>query len=147
MSCQPQAAMMQELTAKYPELEVTQQGYLLAPLGILAKLMRDLKENYGFIFLTNLTAADYLEYFELVYDLAVIGKPDMLHVKCKIDRQHPVAPSMVPIWGGAVWQEREVYDLFGITFQGHPDLRRILLEDSWPGHPLRKDYSYEGGRE
>ncbi|SHF32165.1 NADH-quinone oxidoreductase subunit C [Desulforamulus putei] len=147
MTRQPLADVIGELASKYPGIEVSEQGYLTVPLETLVEFMRDLKENYGFNFLTNVTAVDYLEYFEMVYDVSVVGEPDMIHIKCRVDRHHPVVPSMVPIWGGAIWQEREVYDLLGITFQDHPDLRRILLDDNWEGHPLRKDYRYEGGRE
>jgi len=68
-------------------------------------------------------------------------------VKVKIeDKEEPAAPSLTPLWGGANWQEREVYDLFGITFTGHPNLRRILLDDDFAGYPLRKDFEWEGGR-
>jgi NADH-quinone oxidoreductase subunit C len=62
--------------------------------------------------------------------------------KLRVDRQNPVAPSVTSIWKGADWHERETYDLVGIRFEGHPDLRRILLPEDWAGHPLRKDYEY-----
>lgn len=148
MSKKPLEELLEEMKSKYPTVEVdAQKGFIMVPVNSLVPLMRDLKENYGFNYLTNVTAADYLEYFETVYDVSIIGEADMLHVKTRVDRKHPVVPSMVPIWGGAIWQEREVYDLMGITFQDHPDLRRILLDDDWQDHPLRKDYQWEGGRE
>jgi len=147
MTRKPLSDVVEELKSKYPEIEVSEQGYLTVPVDTLVQLMRDLKENYGFNFLSNVTAADYLDYFETVYDVSVVGEPDTIHIKTRVDRHNPVVPSMVPIWGGAIWQEREVYDLMGITFKDHPDLRRILLDDDWQDHPLRKDYQYEGGRE
>lgn len=147
MTRKPLSDVIEELKSKYTEIEVSEQGYLTVPVDTLVRLMRDLKENYGFNFLSNVTAVDYLDYFESVYDVSVVGEPDMIHIKTRVDRHNPVVPSMVPIWGGAIWQEREVYDLMGITFKDHPDLRRILLDDEWQDHPLRKDYQYEGGRE
>lgn len=147
MTRKPLSDVIEELKSKYTEIEVSEQGYLTVPVDTLVRLMRDLKENYGFNFLSNVTAVDYLDYFESVYDVSVVGEPDMIHIKTRVDRHNPVVPSMVPIWGGAIWQEREVYDLMGITFKDHPDLRRILLDDKWQDHPLRKDYQYEGGRE
>lgn len=147
MTRKPLSDVIEELKSKYTEIEVSEQGYLTVPVDTLVRLMRDLKETYGFNFLSNVTAVDYLDYFESVYDVSVVGEPDMIHIKTRVDRHNPVVPSMVPIWGGAIWQEREVYDLMGITFKDHPDLRRILLDDEWQDHPLRKDYQYEGGRE
>ncbi|MCL5935109.1 MAG: NADH-quinone oxidoreductase subunit C, partial [Firmicutes bacterium] len=67
-------------------------------------------------------------------------------VKTKADKEVPRVPSVTAIWGAADWQEREVYDLFGIVFEGHPNLKRILLSDDFPGYPLRKDYKVAGGR-
>ncbi|AEF93982.1 NADH (or F420H2) dehydrogenase, subunit C [Desulfotomaculum nigrificans CO-1-SRB] len=136
-----------ELKAKYPDIEVSGE-IITVPLNQLTQLMTELKEKHGYNFLTNVTAVDYPpDYFEMVYNLSVVGAPDMIQVKTKVDRNRPEVPSMVPIWGGAIWQEREIYDLLGITFTNHPDLRRILLDDNWEGHPLRKDYQWEGGRE
>ncbi|WP_459910795.1 NADH-quinone oxidoreductase subunit C [Desulfotomaculum defluvii] len=147
MNGKPLSELIEELNKKYPSLEVSEKGYIMVPPDALVPFMKDLKNNYGFNYLTNLTAADYMEYFEVVYNLCIIGQPEMLHIKTKIDRNDPKVPSMVPIWGGAIWQEREVYDLLGITFTDHPDLRRILLTDEWEGHPLRKDYQWVGGRD
>ena len=117
------------------------------PVDQITAVMKDFKESYGFNFLTNVTAVDYLEHFNVVYNLSRAEEPDMIHIITKIDRQKPEIPSMVPIWGGAIWQEREVYDLLGIKFTGHPDLRRILLDDSWEEYPLRRDFQWEGGRD
>lgn len=146
-SHKPISEVIDEIKVKYPEIEVSDRGQLTVPVEKLVEFMINLKENYGFNYLTNVSGGDYPEHLEAVYDVSIIGLPDMLHIKTKVNRSNPVVPSMVPIWGGALWQEREVYDLLGITFKDHPDLRRILLDDSWKDHPLRKDYQYEGGRD
>ena len=136
-----------EIIAKYPQVELTEAGYFFVPVDQITAVMKDFKESYGFNFLTNVTAVDYLEHFNVVYNLSRVEEPDMIHIITKIDRQKPEVPSMVPIWGGAIWQEREVYDLLGIKFTGHPDLRRILLDDNWEEYPLRRDFQWEGGRD
>ena len=97
-----------------------------------------------FAFLADVTAVDYLPAeprFEAVYHMVSIGaSPKRLRVKVRVPGGDPRVPSVVPVWPTAGWLEREVFDLFGITFDGHPDLRRILTPDDWVGHPLRKDY-------
>ncbi|RYD02739.1 hypothetical protein N752_23450 [Desulforamulus aquiferis] len=147
MTGKPINEIVEELKLNYPLVELSEAGQIILPENNLRELMGQLKDKYGLNFLTNLTATDYLEYFEVIYNLSIIGQSDMVHVKVKVDRNNPVVPSMVSIWGGAIWQEREVYDLLGITFTDHPDLRRILLADDWEGHPLRRDYQWEGGRD
>ncbi|MDP3721929.1 MAG: NADH-quinone oxidoreductase subunit C [Candidatus Omnitrophota bacterium] len=81
---------------------------------------------------------------EVVYHLySMAKKHGPVALKVRVPRSHPVVPSVTPIWRGAEFQEREVYDLFGVTFEGHPDLRRILMWEGFDGHPLRKDYVVE----
>jgi len=101
-----------------------------------------------FEFLSSLTAVDRLEYFEVVYHLTSIRLNMMTAIKLRIDdRENPRAPSVTPVWEGANLQEREAYDLMGIVFEGHPDMRRIFLWDGFDGFPLRKDYLIgPGGR-
>jgi NADH-quinone oxidoreductase subunit C len=103
-------------------------------------------------FLTDLTCVDYLAYppagreprFELVYQLYSTERKHRLRVKAGVpDGPSPTIDSVVPLWPGANWLEREVWDLYGIKFQGHPDLRRILMYEEFVGHPLRKDYPKE----
>lgn len=77
---------------------------------------------------------------EVVYHLYSYANRQSLSVKVKTDRESSVVPSVVDLWKGADWNERETYDLLGIHFEGHPNLKRILLPDEWEGHPLRKDY-------
>jgi len=101
-----------------------------------------------FDMLMDLTAVDYLKYpgreagarFEVVYHLYSVPHNHRLRLKVPVEEDDPVVPSAVPLWAAADWFEREVWDMFGIRFEGHPDLRRILLYEEFVGHPLRKDY-------
>ncbi len=94
----------------------------------------------GFDRLGMVTAVDRDETFEVVYRLHSRRLSSALFVKVHLGRDEPRVDSLVDLWPAALWQEREVYDLFGIVFDGHPDLRRILLPDDFSGYPLRKDY-------
>jgi NADH-quinone oxidoreductase subunit C len=102
----------------------------------------------AFDMLADLTAVDYQKYpgredgprFEVVYHLHSIAHNHRLRVKTRVDEDDAVVPTAVPLWPIANWLEREVWDMFGIRFEGHPDLRRLLLYEEFVGHPLRKDY-------
>ena len=101
-----------------------------------------------FRFLSSLTAVDRLDDFEVVYHLLSIShnQAAVLKTRCH-DRDNAEVPSVVPVWPGAHLQERETFDLMGIRFQGHPDLRRIFLWEGFQGHPLRKDWlNFPGGQ-
>jgi len=94
-----------------------------------------------FDYLTHITAVDYYDYFEVVYQLTSIEHNHSLVLKTRCyDRDKAVIPSVVSLWRGADYQEREIYDLMGISFTGHPNLKRIALWDGFEGHPLRRDY-------
>lgn len=80
---------------------------------------------------------------DVLYHLYSLQTQDELALKVRVPRDQAAVPSVTGIWDGANWHEREAYDLLGITFDGHPDLRRIMMTDDWIGHPLRKDYVYE----
>jgi len=82
--------------------------------------------------------------FEVVYHLHSISRNERLRLKCKVDGESPAIDSVVSVWKAADWYEREVFDLFGVTFRNHPNLKRILMPDDWEGHPLRKDYPVHG---
>jgi NADH-quinone oxidoreductase subunit C len=84
--------------------------------------------------------------FEVNYHLVSISLRQTLRLRVWISGQDPVLDTITPVWPTANWHEREIYDLFGIRFEGHPDLHRILMPDDWEGHPLRKDYPVEGFR-
>ncbi len=85
--------------------------------------------------------------FELSYHLVSIPKRGKVRLRVRLGGNDAVVDSLVPVWPGANWLEREIFDLFGIRFTGHPDLRRILLPDDWEGYPLRRDYPVEGYRD
>ena len=100
----------------------------------------------AFEMLTDLTAVDYLGQeprFEVVYHLYSLAKNHRVRIKVRVPEAAPEVDSAVEIWASADWMEREVWDLYGISFRGHPELRRILLYDGFEGHPLRKDYPKE----
>ncbi len=101
-----------------------------------------------FRFLSSLTGVDRLDHFEVVYHLLSIRRNQATTLKTRCDdHDNPEAPSVVAVWRGAHLQEREAFDLLGIRFQGHPDLRRIFLWEGFPGHPLRKDWlNFPGGQ-
>jgi NADH-quinone oxidoreductase subunit C len=84
--------------------------------------------------------------FELNYELVSIERRARIRLRTSVSGPHPAVHSLVPLWAGANWLEREVFDLFGIRFEGHPDLRRILLPDEFEGAPLRRDFPVEGKR-
>lgn len=90
--------------------------------------------------ITGMDNGAELEELEVIYNLYSLPKNIHLMIKVKLDKKNPVVDSLTSIWKTADWQEREVYDLFGIRFNQHPDLRRILLPADWEGYPLRKDY-------
>ena len=100
--------------------------------------------------LCDLTCVDYLNFpdaadrYGVIYSLLSISLEHRLWVKCFVNDPEPSVPSVVLIWAGAVWLEREVWDMFGVRFDGHPDLRRILTWEAFPAHPLRKDYPLRG---
>jgi NADH-quinone oxidoreductase subunit C len=98
-------------------------------------------------FLEDLTAVDWPKrnVIEIVYHLLSYRHRHSIVLKVETDRAAPVVHTVEAVWKTANWFEREVYDLFGVTFTGHPDLRRIMLPDDWVGHPLRKDYQEAGG--
>ena len=101
-----------------------------------------------FDYLVDVCGADYLgkkeKRFEVVYHLYSIKHRHALRVKAEVAADKPSIDSVVGIWAGANWHEREAYDMYGIVFNGHPDLRRILLPEDWEGYPLRKDYPVKG---
>ena len=103
-----------------------------------------------FNLLTDATCLDRHPYeprFEVVYQLVCISRREKLRLKVRLSGKDPVLDSLVPVWPGANWLEREIFDLFGIHFNDHPDLRRIVLPDDWEGYPLRRDYPVEGFRD
>ena len=116
-------------------------------------VLRSLKMRHPWLqfnLLTDATCVDRYPVgprFELNYHLVSIPRRDKVRLQVRVSGDDPVVDSLVPVWPGANWLEREIFDLFGIRFSGHPDLRRILLPDDWEGYPLRRDYPVEGFRD
>jgi NADH-quinone oxidoreductase subunit C len=111
-------------------------------------LLRDDPEC-SFNFLSDVTCVDLYPSeprFEVVYHLLSIPKKERVRLKVRLNGSSPSVDSITPVWPGANYFEREVYDLFGVRFAGHPYLRRIMMPEDWEGHPLRKDYPVEGYR-
>jgi NADH-quinone oxidoreductase subunit C len=111
-------------------------------------LLRD-DANCAFNYLSDVTCVDWFPAeprFEVVYHLLSIPKKERVRLKVKLGSSSPVVDSVTSVWPGANYFEREVFDLFGIRFSGHPYLRRLLMPEDWEGHPLRKDYPVEGYR-
>ncbi len=119
------------------------------PVGDVPAALKFLRDEQGFDFLVDLTAIDWAEgvapRFTVVYHLLSTVRHDYIRVAtdCPSD-ESPAVASVVSLWAGANWHEREVYDMFGITFTGHPDLRRILMWDGYPYFPLRKEFPLAG---
>ncbi|HEY51275.1 MAG TPA: NADH-quinone oxidoreductase subunit C [Dehalococcoidia bacterium] len=105
-----------------------------------ARFLRD-TEGLDLDFLNFVTAVDYYDHFEVVYWLSSLEHNHSLTIKARCyDRENPVLPSVVGLWQGADLQEREIFDLFGIKFEDHPNMKRIFLWEGFAGHPLRKDF-------
>jgi NADH-quinone oxidoreductase subunit C len=102
-----------------------------------------------FDYLCDVTAVDWFPSqprFEVVYHLLSLSKKERVRLKARLDNESPVIESVTSVWPAANYFEREVFDLFGIRFTGHPRLERLMMPDNWEGHPLRKDYPVEGYR-
>jgi len=122
---------------------------IVSPANLYA-VLECLKEACGFDMLADITAVDYLYYpnardrFGVVYALLNTTTGERLYVKTHLNEPDLAIPSAFPLWKGADWMEREVFDMYGIVFQGHPDLRRILMPEEFTAYPLRKDYPLRG---
>lgn len=127
------------------------QTTIVVPRELLRATAQQCKDNpsLSFNLLSDVTCVDRFPIeprFELNYSLVSISRQARIRLRTAVSVQHPVVDSLVPVWPGANWLEREVFDLFGIQFEGHPDLRRILLPDGFEGFPLRRDFPVEGKR-
>ena len=122
---------------------------MVAPARLF-EVLQCLKEECGFDMLVELSAVDYLHYpdardrFGVVYALRNMATGERVYVKTYLNEPDLTVPSAYPLWKGADWMEREVYDMYGIVFEGHPDLRRILMPEEFTAFPLRKDYPLRG---
>jgi NADH-quinone oxidoreductase subunit C len=133
------------LGGQYDRGELTLE---IAP-GQIVPVCNFLKYEEKFIRLSSVTAVDRYPAeprFEIVYHLHSIEKNQRLRLKCRLRGEDPVIESVTPVWRSANWYEREVFDLFGVNFLNHPNLRRIMMPEDWEGYPLRKDYPKTGNR-
>jgi NADH-quinone oxidoreductase subunit C len=124
---------------------------LLVPREYLRPLAEFLASDpeLAFMYLSDVTAVDRFPIeprFELNYHLLSIPRREPLRLRVRLPGDRPIIETVVPVWPTANWHEREIFDLIGIRFEGHPNLRRMLLPDDWEGYPLRKDYPVEGPR-
>ena len=124
-------------------LEMPASGALWVKAPTVAEVAGFLKSDDGldFNFLNSVSAVDYIDHFEVVYHLTSLSKQHTAIVKTCLDGRDELSlPSVYHLWRGADFQEREIWDLMGIRFEGHPNLKRIMLWEGFEGHPLRKDY-------
>lgn len=150
-SC-PESAHLQAVYDRFGTLESSRfrgQTRLVVPVEIARDVLSLLKDR-GFDLLVDVSCVDYLDYrgarrrYGLVYLLASTATNQRLTIRVFVDDPDPTVPSVVPLWKGADWLEREVWDLFGIRFTDHPDLRRLVMPEEFTAHPLRKDYPLQG---
>jgi NADH-quinone oxidoreductase subunit C len=147
------AEIVTTLKTWFPDLvtsEFRDNRRIVANAAQVFDVLQALKTEHGFDLLFELTAADYLKYpnatdrFGVVYGLMNTTTGERLFVKTWLNEPDLTLPSVFSLWKGADWLEREVYDMYGILFAGHPDLRRILMPDAFTSYPLRKDYPLRG---
>jgi len=146
-SLSPAAAGLARLKEQFSDqvADDPRDGYggLIVPAESLLEFARFVHDDLGFNYLSSVTGVDLIDdgKLEVVYHAySIVEGGEALVFKVQVDRDKPVVASVVPIWRGADFQEREIYDLFGVDFEGHPDLRRILLWDGFEGYPMRKDW-------
>ena len=133
-----------QIEEKFPEsvVESSEKEVVVKSDSLLdvAAFLKD-TPNLDFDYLNYITAVDYYDHFEVVYMLSSLEHNHSLVIKTRCyDRESPSLPSVVHLWQGADFQEREIYDFMGIRFDGHPNMKRIFLWEGFPGHPLRKDF-------
>jgi NADH-quinone oxidoreductase subunit C len=141
LNAQPDALLAGKLDRGELTLEI-------APSHI-AHICHFLKIEHKFVRISTITAVDWYPEeprFEVVYHLHSPARNERLRLKCRLPGQNPEIDSVTAVWRGADWYERETFDLFGIRFRNHPNLQRIMLPETWEGHPLRKDYPVTGDR-
>ncbi|MCA9186944.1 MAG: NADH-quinone oxidoreductase subunit C [Pirellulaceae bacterium] len=141
------------LTARFPGVQSDEfrgQARVVVHPDSLHDVLAFLRDEHQFQLLIDITCVDYLHYrdatdrYGLVYLLATLEQGARVTVRTWLNDPDPVIATVTDLWSGADWLEREVWDMFGIVFVGHPDLRRILLPDQFTSHPLRKDYPLQG---
>jgi len=131
------------INAAFPDTVIeASEGAVIVPADRVLEIARFLRDDgeLDCKYLNCLTGVDRLEHFDVVYVLSSLARNHTLTLQARVSHDDPILPSVSGVWQGAVLQEREVYDLMGISFSSHPDLKRIFLWEGFPGHPLRKDF-------
>jgi len=133
-----------QIEEKFPDsIEESSQESLVVKSDSLLSVAAFLKDtgSLKFDYLNYITAVDYYSYFEVLYQLTSLEHNHSVIIKTRCHgRENPAVPSVIGLWQGADFQEREIYDLMGINFTGHPNMKRLFLWEGFPGYPLRKDY-------
>ncbi len=132
-------------------IEYRGETTIVVPRDLLRRAAEQCRDNPALKFnlLSDATCVDRYPIeprFELNYQLVSLDRRERVRLRTSVSAQQPLIESLVPVWPGANWMEREIFDLFGIRFEGHPDLRRILLPEGFEGAPLRRDFPTEGKR-
>jgi NADH-quinone oxidoreductase subunit C len=148
-------AVVEHLRAWNPKavedvIEFRGETTVVLPNGLLRAAAKECRDALQFDLLSDATCVDRFPVeprFELNYHLTSIRRKEKIRLRTRVSGEHPFVDSVIPVWPGAGWLEREIFDLMGVNFNDHPDLRRILLPDDWSGHPLRRDYPVEGFRD
>lgn len=143
----PVTELVAKLEEKFPASVVeSNDNVIIIKPELVLQVASFLKNTAGFEFdyLNFITSVDYDSYFEVVYYLVSLKHNHSVIMKTRCnDHENPTIPSVVSLWNGANFQEREIFDLMGIKFEGHPNLKRILLWEGFQGHPLRKDFKLQ----
>jgi NADH:ubiquinone oxidoreductase subunit C len=113
---------------------------ILVEASDLIQIIKELKKSKGLKFMTYMTAVDLAKFYQIVIQIEKHESKEALIIKVNTAKERPLLPSLSDLFAAANWAEREAYDLMGIEFEGHPNLKRILNPDNWQGYPLRKDY-------
>jgi NADH-quinone oxidoreductase subunit C len=137
-------ALLEQLSPKWGVVVSVKEDCLYVKAEKLLEIADYLKSdpNLDFNYLNAITGIDYKTHFELIYRLESLKHNHYLTLKVECPKTTTAIPSIAQIWAGANFQEREIFDLFGISFVGHPDLKRIVLWDGFEGYPLRKDFKH-----
>lgn len=138
--------LKEEFTDSIIQITPTEANTVVASIkqGIFLKFCKSLKDNLNFEHVSSVSAVDYKDHFTVVYHFYSYARILTLELNVDITRDDAKIPSITPIWGGANWHEREQYDFFGIIFEDHPNLQRIMTPPGWEYFPLRKEYKVSG---
>lgn len=147
MALQDDVAAIEQQFAVLKKTQFRGETSLLVERAQIDALCRFCKDQLGYTYLVDLTGVDHFgeePRFEVVYELCQFQRNELLRLKVRVSEDHLSVPTVSRVWATADWHERECFDMFGIGFEGHPDLRRILMWEGYPYFPLRKDFPLAG---